>query len=116
MDKISKLPHYGYNLANKRYDRILKDLWDKINEIIAKLEKEKEIKDMSPHELGRNALLWEINKNMQLLKEMKCDKYFKSDPIREVYEKYKDTFAGYKISNQTYKDIWSAIQRYCEEK
>jgi len=42
MGKIKKMPHYGYNLANKKWDKIIQDIWDKLNEIIAWINKQEE--------------------------------------------------------------------------
>ena len=39
---ILKLGHYGYDLANKNWDIIIKEVWDKLQEIIDHLNAEKE--------------------------------------------------------------------------
>ena len=33
-EPIMKMPHYGYDLANKNYKQIIQNVWDKLNEII----------------------------------------------------------------------------------
>ena len=32
--KITKMPHYGYDLANKNWKEIIKNVWGKLDEII----------------------------------------------------------------------------------
>ena len=39
---MRKMPHYGYNLARKNWCEIIKDVWDKLNEIIEYINNQKE--------------------------------------------------------------------------
>ena len=39
---MGKMPHYGYNLARKNLGEIIKDVWDKLNEIIEYINNQKE--------------------------------------------------------------------------
>ena len=36
------MPHYGYNLAIKNWGKIIKQVWDKLNEIIEYINNQKE--------------------------------------------------------------------------
>ena len=47
MNKIMKMPHYGHDLANKRWEIIIKNVWDKLNELVETHNKEpQEIKTL----------------------------------------------------------------------